>query len=158
MMLVQLQSVPGLKDHISVLYTVLSELYSNALEHGVLGLSSSMAAGLDGLEHYIAAREQGLAEIREGWVKMSVKCKQWESGGELLIDVRDSGKGFNWHALRSVVAGEPHNRGMQLLKGLCAAVGFKGKGNHAYAIYRWGAPQALSDTRQEFGRATPLHA
>jgi hypothetical protein len=147
MMLVQLQAIPGLGEHCSVLYTLLSELYSNALEHGVLRLSSSMKAGLDGLDHYLAARERGLAELCDGWVKITAECTQWQGGGKLVLHTQDSGPGFDWRALPTQTSNEPQQCGMHLLRGLCAEVGFEGQGNHAYAVYRWGSMHAANDPR-----------
>ncbi|MGH8666386.1 MAG: PP2C family protein-serine/threonine phosphatase, partial [Burkholderiales bacterium] len=99
MLLTQLQEIPGLEEHRSALYTVLSELYSNALEHGVLRLSSQLKALPDGFERYVAARERQLASLSTGWVRMSAVCAQWRGGGEAAIRIEDSGEGFDWRAL-----------------------------------------------------------
>ena len=55
--------VPGLRPHSSRLYTILAELYSNALEHGVLGLSSRLKSSSDGFGEYYAQRSLKLMEF-----------------------------------------------------------------------------------------------
>jgi CheY-like chemotaxis protein len=138
MLLSQLQEIPGLDEHRAALYTVLSELYSNALEHGVLRLSSRLKDEPDGFERYVAARERQLAALSGGWVRMSAVCAQWCGGGELTIRVEDSGEGFDWHALPEQAPGSVHGRGLNLVRGLCRSLEFDRSGSAACAIYAWG--------------------
>ncbi len=139
MLISQLQQVPGLDAHRSALYTVLSELYSNALEHGVLGLSSQLKEHPDGFERYLAAREQQLAILSEGSIRIEVVCALWPGGGQLVIDVEDSGKGFDWRAHREQGPENIHGRGLQLVRGLCRTLTFEGNGNRVGATSAWGS-------------------
>jgi CheY-like chemotaxis protein len=141
MLLSQLQQVPGIEQHRCVLYTVLSELYSNALEHGVLRLASSLKDEPDGFERYLEARERQLATLSDGWVSMRAVCARWPAGGQLTIEIEDSGGGFDWRA----VSAEPpasgaHGRGLHLVRGLCQTLSFEGAGNFVRAVYVWGKP------------------
>lgn len=141
MLVSQLQQIPGLEKHRSALYTVFSELYSNALEHGVLRLSSKLKALPDGFEHYVEARERQLASLSAGWVSMSAVCAQWRGGGELVIRVEDSGEGFDWRALpRKPPHAGAHGRGLNLVRGLCRTLEFENDGRCACATYAWGRP------------------
>jgi CheY-like chemotaxis protein len=140
MLITQLQEIPGLEEHRSALYTVLSELYSNALEHGVLKLSSQLKDEPDGFERYVAAREQQLASLATGWVRMSAVCAQWRGGGELAIRVEDSGEGFDWRSLPQEAPGSVHGRGLNLVRGLCRTLDFENGGSCACATYAWGEP------------------
>jgi CheY-like chemotaxis protein len=144
MLITELQQVPGLDAHRSVLYTVLSELYSNALEHGVLGLSSQLKEQPDGFERYLAAREQQLATLREGWIRIGVVCALWPTGGQLTIDVEDSGEGFDWRAQPQDDHDNIHGRGLQLVRGLCRTLSFEGKGNRVCATFVWGTAKNAS--------------
>ena len=139
MLISQLQQVPGLETHRSALYTVLSELYSNALEHGVLGLSSRLKEQPEGFDRYLAAREQQLAMLSEGSIRIEVVCALWPEGGQLAIDVEDSGEGFDWRAHRDHEHENIHGRGLQLVRGLCRTLAFEGKGNRVCATYAWGS-------------------
>jgi len=141
MLLSQLQQVPGIEQHRCVLYTVLSELYSNALDHGVLGLNSSMKDESDGFERYLEARERQLSALSDGWVSIKAVCARWPAGGRLTIEIEDSGEGFDWPS----VAIEPppagaHGRGLHLVRGLCQTLTFEGAGNLVRAVYAWGGP------------------
>lgn len=143
MLLSQLQQVPGIEQHRCALYTVLSELYSNALDHGVLGLNSSLKDSPDGFERYLEARERELARLSEGWVSIKAVCARWPAGGQLTIEIEDSGDGFDWKS----VAVEPpssgaHGRGLHLVRGLCHTLSFEGCGNFVCAVYLWGKPQS----------------
>lgn len=138
MLLSQLQQVPGLDQHRCVLYTVLSELYSNALEHGVLGLSSRLKDEPEGFEHYLEARERELATLDKGWVSIKTVCARWPAGGRLTIEIEDSGDGFDWRSQPVEVSEAAHGRGLHLVRGLCESLTFEGRGNKACAVYAWG--------------------
>jgi CheY-like chemotaxis protein len=143
MLLSQLQQVPGLEPHRCVLYTVLSELYSNALEHGVLDLSSSLKDHPDGFERYLEARERELTSLREGWVSIRTMCARWPSGGQLVVEMEDSGKGFDWRALmEQPLSNSTHGRGLHLVRELCQSLVFEGAGNCVRATYVWGKLRA----------------
>jgi len=60
-----LMEVPGLREHGGSLFTILSELYSNALEHGLLQLDSSLKLNYQGFTHYYQARKERLATLQE---------------------------------------------------------------------------------------------
>ena len=144
MLLTQLQEIPGLDEHRAALYTVLSELYSNALEHGVLRLSSQLKELPDGFERYVAARERQLASLASGWVRMSAACAQWRGGGEVAIRIEDSGEGFDWRELPQQPKGGVHGRGISLVRGLCRTLDFENDGSCARATYAWGEPARLT--------------
>lgn len=143
MLLSQLQQVPGIEQHRCVLYTVLSELYSNALDHGVLRLNSSLKDMPDGFERYLEARERQLALLRDGWVSIRAVCARWPTGGQLTIEMEDSGEGFDWRAIPDIPPDTGgHGRGLHLLRGLCQSVVFEGAGNRVRAVYAWGEAES----------------
>jgi anti-sigma regulatory factor (Ser/Thr protein kinase) len=138
MVLAQLQQIPGLEPHRPMLYTVLSELYRNALEHGVLQLDSKLKDLPEGFERYVVARERGLAELTTGSIRLSVTCVQARGGGHLTIRVEDSGPGFDWAALPPAAPSGAHGRGLHLVRALCSALTFERGGRCALATYAWG--------------------
>jgi CheY-like chemotaxis protein/anti-sigma regulatory factor (Ser/Thr protein kinase) len=136
-----LTAVPGLRRRAGELYTVLSELYSNALEHGVLGLDSSLKATPRGFAEYYALRAQRLAALEDARIRFEFRHEPGPLGGELAIRVVDSGPGFDhrgWQE-RSLQAagGELCGRGIPLLAQLCASIEYGGRGNEVTALYRW---------------------
>lgn len=143
MLLSQLQQVPGLDSHRCVLYTVLSELYSNALDHGVLQLNSRLKDEPNGFERYLQSREHLLSALESGWVSIRVVCSRWPCGGQMSVEMEDSGHGFDWHALPiDVPTSGAHGRGLHLVRGLCQTLSFEGSGNRVRALYVWGDPEA----------------
>ena len=60
-----LMEVRDLRTQGGALYTVLAELYSNALEHGVLGLDSTLKADAKGFSHYYRERGERLQALTE---------------------------------------------------------------------------------------------
>jgi CheY-like chemotaxis protein len=90
-----LLEVHGLRAQSGALYSVLAELYSNALEHGVLGLDSSLKRDVSGFTRYYQERNARLDELQEGYVRVHLQVTPRDEGGCLTIRVEDSGKGFD---------------------------------------------------------------
>jgi signal transduction histidine kinase len=94
-----LLEVEGLRPQAGALYSVLAELYSNALEHGVLGLDSSLKCDAEGFAEYYRQRSTRLAQIREGYVRFHLQLVPEPAGGRLTVRVEDSGPGFDGQAI-----------------------------------------------------------
>lgn len=72
-------------------FTVLSELITNAIDHGCLGLDSNLKTDPDGFAHYFEKREQRLAYLSDAdWVEVRMNL----TSGSLIIEVEDSGPGY----------------------------------------------------------------
>lgn len=131
--------VQGLYDHRERLYTILAELFTNALDHGLLGLDSTMKRTPQGFTSYYTAREERLAALTEGWIKIVLTHVPGGSGGQLRIGVADSGAGFAHQQRLQVLA---HNttyssRGIPLVRALCQSLVYNDTGNGAEAVYVW---------------------
>lgn len=87
--------IPPLRHRVGTVYTVLTELYANALEHGVLLLDSSLKCDAEGFARYYRERQRRLDELMEGWVSIDLDIKSEGTKGYLRIGVRDSGPGFD---------------------------------------------------------------
>lgn len=134
-----LTEVEGLRPMSGQLYTLLAELYSNAMEHGVLGLSSSMKSSTEGFAQYYMEREKRLAELREGYVLIKARHIGDGVGGVLELLIEDSGRGFD-HAkmLTKEVSTEGYcGRGIPLIRGICEEFSYNEKGNVVFARLRW---------------------
>jgi CheY-like chemotaxis protein len=143
LLLSQLREIGGLDIDESALYTVLAELYSNALEHGVLELDSRLKDGPDGFDRYFAERARRLEELREGWVRVAATCTLDADGGRLRLRIHDSGSGFDWRQHFAADETAAHGRGIKLLRALCESLDYEGPGNCANAVFAWrvGAPR-----------------
>ena len=121
------------------LFTVLTELYLNALDHGVLGLDSSLKSDPSGFETYFRTREKRLAALDGGYVKFELSVEQQAERRSILLRIEDSGKGFdyedhtqltNWQMALS-------GRGIFLVQDLCDSLEYQGDGNIALARFGW---------------------
>ncbi|MBJ7536799.1 SpoIIE family protein phosphatase [Marinomonas transparens] len=132
-------TVPGLSGFSSQVFMILSELYSNALEHGVLQLKSDKKSSLDGFSNYYEEREQALANLKEGYVKICVKVASDHNKRMLVLYVEDSGPGFKVDSISYDISNTEllYNRGLALLNQLCQKVEFSRGGSAVTAYYQW---------------------
>ena len=139
MLLGQINELMDLKEHKNVLFTILSELFNNALDHGVLGLDSSLKQGAEGFAQYYTLRENKLQALSQGRIDVKLNVVRGENGGRILMRLEDSGPGFDHHA-DSVPMGEGEllsRRGVPLVRELCDFVTYLGRGNIVEAVYSW---------------------
>lgn len=136
--------VPGLRTRGGEIYTLLSELYNNALEHGVLQLPSEWKHSADGFGKYYSERQSRLARVDGHYIRFSLQHTPKPGGGRLRVVCEDSGTGFDFrnHPLVSGRADEESSpryagRGLMLLKRLSRSITFRGKGNHVEIVYDW---------------------
>jgi CheY-like chemotaxis protein/anti-sigma regulatory factor (Ser/Thr protein kinase) len=148
---VLLDGVSSLKHHRSFIYMIIVELYTNALEHGALGLDGSLKKSPDGFARHYAERKRRLARAAKAWVHLDIECFADRRGGELIIQIEDSGSGFD---SMSVIAEENNagtrGRGIKLVRSLCKSLSYNESGNYVKAVYAWqGAPRADTDAQDE---------
>jgi CheY-like chemotaxis protein len=137
------QELQGLDAHRDVLLMVLGELYSNALDHGVLGCDSALKSKPDGFAEYYALREKRLTELSSGCVVVRLAHRVLGDGGELEVTVRDSGAGFDFERLAPAVDSCPSGRGVALVRSFCNEVRFADGGRSCTATYRWNRSSIL---------------
>jgi len=136
--------VPGLRPFSGHVYTVLSEMFSNALEHGILRLSSDLKRDAKGFSEYYAERARRLAEPGDAWIRFSLRHVPTAGGGTLTIVCEDSGRGFDYTRVmeEAAAAGASRTyagRGIALIRQLCTTVRFGGTGNRIAAEFHWSA-------------------
>ena len=139
MLLNVLMEVPSLRAFSSTLYTILAELYTNALEHGVLQLDSELKKTPDGFSEYYALREERINAVTEGFVRINISHKTNEDGGLLKVRIEDSGKGFD-HSTRAtdnLTSFGYSGRGIALVEKLCGTVTYLGCGNIVEVEFSW---------------------
>ena len=132
--------VEALKPHQGTLFLVISELFNNALDHGLLGLDSSTKNLIGGWEIYMQHRSERLAELISGRIALSFLVHEYEGRAVLDIDVSDSGPGFDYEAqmrASDLAANDTqsHGRGLALVRGICSDLVFSGPGNRVWARY-----------------------
>lgn len=135
-MMTFVSSVRALSRNASDIFLILTELFVNALDHGVLGLPSSLKSGPDGMDQYLLERMRRLAALQEGRIEIDLTGILQESGPVLRVRVRDSGPGFDWQKIREACcSNQAHGRGIALVQSLCVSLHYQGAGNEAVAYY-----------------------
>lgn len=126
-------------QHCERIFLVVAKLYNNALDHGVLGLDSSIKIVPGGFEKYFDQRRERLAGLQEGKIEMHLERKQEENVNWLRIRVKDSGKGFNYLPYFNGDTKEntkPSGRGIVLVKSLCSKMEYVQDGNEVVVEYQ----------------------
>ncbi|MCU1739229.1 MULTISPECIES: ATP-binding SpoIIE family protein phosphatase [Pseudomonas] len=140
-MLQLLMEVHGLRTQSGALYSVLAELYSNALEHGVLGLDSSLKRDVQGFAQYYEQRNRRLLELEEGFVRVRLQVIPQGEGGRLDIQVDDSGNGFDVTRVmeRPATTDRLSGRGVGLVRQLGRNACWSDNGRSAHVEFSWEA-------------------
>jgi two-component system, HptB-dependent secretion and biofilm response regulator len=136
-----LLEVQELRSQAGALYTVLAELYSNALEHGVLGLDSRLKCDASGFSRYYSERNEQLANLDQGFVRFHLQLTPEAGGGRLTLRVEDSGAGFDPHAVPAPQAGGVVlcGRGMALVRQLTESCSYSADGRSVSVEFLWAA-------------------
>ncbi|MFC3531079.1 SpoIIE family protein phosphatase [Vogesella facilis] len=124
----------GLNDsQFSDMLLVVTELFSNALEHGVLQLDSRDKHSSDGFGRYLAQRQQSLAALQHGRIDIAMR----RDGKQLSLSVQDSGHGFDPALLPADCEhAAPYGRGIALVRRLCQQVQFLHGGSRVEVSYQ----------------------
>ncbi|WP_331695146.1 fused response regulator/phosphatase [Pseudomonas sp. ZY71] len=135
-----LLEVHGLRAQSGALYSVLAELYSNALEHGVLGLDSSLKRDAAGFARYYQQRNDRLEALQDGFVRVHLQVQPQGEGGCLVIRVEDSGKGFDVARVmeRPLDGVRLSGRGVSLVRQLGRNASWSDEGRSARVEFSWG--------------------
>lgn len=134
-----LMDIQGLQGHRQAIFIIVSELFANALDHGLLGLSSSLKSSPEGFMEYYQQRDERLQKCGQGRIRFSFAHQATSAGGRLTIKVMDTGAGFDWQ-LRSQDSTQNLSfcgRGLHLVRELCSSLRFHGKGNRVTAAFEW---------------------
>ncbi|MGF6518276.1 CheY-like chemotaxis protein [Pseudomonas sp. BT76 TE3572] len=136
-----LLEVHGLRAQSGALYSVLAELYSNALEHGVLGLDSALKRDASGFTRYYQQRNTRLDELQDGFVRVHLQVAPKGEGGCLTVRVEDSGKGFDVARVmeRPVDGVRLSGRGVSLIRQLGHNASWSDDGRSARVEFFWEA-------------------
>lgn len=124
------------ESHIGHISTVLAELCSNALDHGLLGLESGMKSNAAGFTHYYTLRAERLRTLTAGQLRVALA---YSTAGALRICIQDSGAGFDYRRLihKLEQMNDYSGRGIALVRSLCTQLIYSGNGNVVEALYHW---------------------
>ena len=134
-----LSDLQGFHAHREDIFTVLSELYNNALDHGVLGLSSEIKNQAEGFSEYYQQRAMRLSALNQGCITIALEHRPGTEGGHLLIRFTDSGTGFDTDEIQVNMEENKttSGRGISLVRKLCSDVRYLENGNVVEAVLNW---------------------
>jgi anti-sigma regulatory factor (Ser/Thr protein kinase) len=141
------------------LFLVLAELVSNAIDHGLLKLDSSMKAQPEGFQRYLQLRQEVLAPLTGANVEVRIAAAEGGEAPKLRIQVKDTGAGFDYGRVLElpVDATLPFGRGIPLVKRLCEKVEYHGEGNEVEVLFALASePTEACQAKLNPGRMTPL--
>jgi CheY-like chemotaxis protein len=115
------------------LFLVMSELYNNALDHGLLQLDSTLKHDPNGMERYYEQRSSRLKLLETGEIFIGLEKAHCEGGMCVRITFRDSGEGFDHQQMKPVADGAEderrHGRGIALIRSLGNELTYVGNGS-----------------------------
>lgn len=134
-----LMEIQGLQEHRQTIFMIVTELFANALDHGVLRLDSGIKSSPEGFMRFYELREERLQSAQQGSIRMLFEHKPTDAGGRLTIKFRDTGEGFDRRALTTKMENNTgfSGRGITLLESLCSSVVYQGKGNRVTVAFDW---------------------
>lgn len=137
-----IQQTTWLRHQHTIAHNIIAELYTNALEHGILQLDSNMKNTPLGFANYQKQKQQRLQELTAGQMRLQLAANPHSGGGDeaiggrLHVVVIDSGSGFNFQEelQQNLKQTGYAGRGLLLLKMLCTELVYHEPGNHVEAI------------------------
>lgn len=143
-----MMEVPALRIMGGQLFTVVAELYSNALEHGVLQLDSALKSTPAGFAEYYSLRQEKLDKLVDGFVKVGMKHESAGGrSGVFTLSIEDSGVGFDFPDKYLKVQNESQKklcgRGIPLINSICQSLEYLGSGNKVVAEIHWPQKKVL---------------
>jgi len=129
-------SIKGIELHQDKIFTIVSELYNNSLEHGVLRLESALKDDADGFEKYYQLRQDRLDALNNEKIEVNFRYVNGNPN-KLVLEIEDSGDGFDVDTVieKSQGEDESHGRGMGLLAHLCSSLEYENQGRKVIAAY-----------------------
>lgn len=117
------------------IFTVIAEMVSNALDHGILQLDSRIKEQEDGFLQYFLAREERLKELSEQeFLRIHLHWEPDAEAGSLLIIVEDSGPGYELSSSNTESSDFSFSgRGLRLIRQLSSQVEIIPPGNQIRA-------------------------
>lgn len=127
-------SQPGMQSVRADLSTVLSELFNNALDHGLLGLDSKLKQSTEGFFEYFDERMRRLENLTEGQVRIQAIYRPHTA--LLEVEVKDSGDGFDYQQTRKSTDTDSFGRGIPLIRELCHTTEYSDGGTRVTVTFK----------------------
>lgn len=129
------ERVAATKEYAGQIFLILSELVSNALDHGLLRLDSTLKTTSEGFAAYAARRQHELKNLQEGGVDITLEILRRDNRKMVKITVRDSGPGFDRAYGSALPDSGLHGRGIELVRRLSYDMKYNDVGNEVVVYY-----------------------
>jgi len=150
----QINDLEGAGEHWQSLYTILTELFINGLDHGVLALNSSLKNSAEGFSQYFNERSSRLDKLAgsgiDDFIRIALQYYPLSHGGKVVINIKDSGNGFDILDVmkdNSIAMNDGlklSGRGVELVNQLCDTLEYQEQGTLVTASYIWHNPVKLN--------------
>lgn len=134
-----LGQIQGLAGHQASLFMLLSEIYNNAVDHGLLELDSGIKDLPDGFFLFYERRMELLENLEQGKIELSAKYDPEKL--QIRFKVRDSGKGFDVDQLTQKDLQHAHGRGINIINELCSEIDYSDAGRCIEVVYQLPKPE-----------------
>ena len=138
-----IQSLVNYKEDFHI---VLSELFNNALEHGLLQLDSTIKQQDNGFFEYVQQRKRALSDLESGEIMIQIKHTALsEEKGKMHFIISHNGKGkVDLEMDQRISDSSFFGRGIKIVQSLCNEFYFKKGGAQVEAVYEWESVQYAS--------------
>jgi CheY-like chemotaxis protein/anti-sigma regulatory factor (Ser/Thr protein kinase) len=133
-------NIQGLNVHQDLLFTILTELYNNAIEHGILRLNAAAETGAEGFSAYYQERAERLKNLTSGKLifELAVEPGVDSEVNRLVFSFTDDGPGFNYQKLKQCNKEADElcfGRGLTLASSLCDKLQYSDSGRRVEVVY-----------------------
>lgn len=124
------------------IFVILSELFNNALEHGILNLSSDIKQQENGFFIYSQKRQEAIDTLQEGEIHIKIHhVMSSEFSGRMHFTINHTGE--NTADLDTIGEATDHlfyGRGISIVRSLCSEFHFSHGGAQVDAVFDWEQP------------------
>ncbi|WP_114764938.1 ATP-binding SpoIIE family protein phosphatase [Vibrio rhodolitus] len=133
--------------HLDLVCSVLSELVTNAVDHGLLEMDSAIKEQPEGFFLFYQQREEKLALLTDdAWLKLNIDYQPEQHS--LLMVLEHNGVGFDYQQYPKPQSQLlPYGRGIVLASELCESLEYSKDGKQVAALYRFDAPHRFPASR-----------
>ncbi len=120
---------------------ILTELFCNSLDHGLLGLDSILKSSPDGFIEFYEQKTSQLKNLDKGYIHIKLENTPEADTSVLKIELEDSGNGFDVSKLKEKTALSDNKgfcgRGYPLINSYAESLEYNEKGNQVNCVFRY---------------------
>ena len=131
--------IQGLEKSRADIFLVLTEMYSNALEHGLLKLDSEIKNEENGFSKYYEQRQSSLNKLTDAKMTININHSEEDKKGVIVMSVEHDGEGFDYTNINGGLDKNKnqYGRGIALLSNMCKKFNYSNEGRQLQVEYEW---------------------